>query len=368
MKPFDRLSRRGFLRSSALGGAGLIGAYLLGCGDGDGEPAATATGAPTEPPSAATATAAPTSLRWRRIEPDGSLPSPRHDHSLVSDGDRLVLFGGRDASPLGDTWVYAVGANEWEQVAPGDAPAARFGHNAAWDRPSNRILLFGGQAGSEFFNDVWSFDPETWEWSPLLVNVNTPVPEGRYGAGAALDDTSRLRVSHGFTTSGRFDDTWRLDLAAMGWLDISPPDGEVRPLERCLVRAGWDAARARLLMFGGQSNEAPYLGDTWELTDEGWREIVADPAPLPRNLYAAAFDDASGTFLLYGGRSEAGPEGDLWYLDRDDLWHQVPIAGDAPAARHSHDAAWAASSMSLYVFGGNDGSADLNDLWVLSAT
>ena len=363
-----RISRRALLRSAALGGSGLLAAYLVGCGDGDeAGPAPTATAGVWQPP---TATAAPAVLRWRPLTPSGALPPPRRDHSLVTDGERLILFGGRGPNPLGDTWVYAIASNQWEQVQTIGVPVppVRFGHNAVWDRASNRIILFGGQAeATTFFNDLWAFDPEFWRWSQTSLPAGAPTPSPRYGAGAALDPTGRLLMTHGFTTSGRFDDTWQYGLGEQAWAEITP--GTERPVERCLMRAVWDPRQQRLFIFGGQTNEQPFLGDLWSLFGDDWRQLTRTPAPSARNLYAMIFDEEAFRILLFGGRTESGPVNDLWAFDAgSERWDQLSVDGDSPSARFGHDAVWLADRRTLLMFGGNDGDTDLNDLWELSTS
>ncbi len=164
-----RISRRTLLRSAALGGSGLAGAYLVGCGDGSGEPAATSTVA--APPLASASTTQPTApsgstLRWQQLSPAGGtgpdgdeLPAPRRDHSLIAaasdSGQSLLLFGGRDSAPLGDLWRYDIAQSQWtNKLVANEGPPARHGHNAVWDGPSGKIFVFGGQSGETFFNDL----------------------------------------------------------------------------------------------------------------------------------------------------------------------------------------------------------------------
>jgi hypothetical protein len=358
-KEWGRLSRRAFLRATAIGGGGLLAAYAVGCGDGDGGAAPTATGAATEPAATPTKQPGASTLRWRRLEPAGELPTPRRDHTLVTDGERLVLFGGRDPSPLDDTWIYSIASNQWERSAADTRPAARFGHNAAWDRASNNVLVFGGQAGASFFNDLWAFDPETWQWIPVPLG-SAAVPAARYGAGGALDGAGRLLVTHGFTTQGRFDDTWAFGGGA--WSDVSPAGA--RPIERCLMRAVYDTAGERLLIFGGQTTGTPFLGDTWLLEPAGWRDVTAGGGPSPRNFYALVFDALAGRALLFGGNTADGDTNDLWAFDSaGERWSQPAVEGEPPSRRDGHDAAIAGER--LYVFGGAEGNTNLNDLWVL---
>lgn len=382
-----RVSRRTVLRSAALGGSGLLGAYLVGCAEGNGEPAATSTlAAPTltQPPAPSNST-----FYWQQLSPAGDAPSPRRDHSLVaaaSDGEQwLLLFGGVGSEgELADLWRYDIAGDEWTRLGTG-GPSARHGHNAVYDATTGRMLVFGGQAGETFFNDLWQYEPETGRWTEL--SPAGPVPAARYGAAAArrpnpADVTivgtpqppptgadgrpGQFVVSHGFTNSGRLNDTWRYDIETGVWTDISP-EGK-RPVERCLLRGVWDTIRDRLVVYGGQSTSEPYLSDLWTLSPRGWSELARLPNPGARRLYAMAFSHARLQALLFGGRTADGPKNDLWLFDaQNEFWTEADTFGGPPAPRYGHDAAWAIESQSLYVFGGTDGSSDLNDLWLASS-
>lgn len=381
-----RVSRRSFLRTALVGGTGLAGAYLLACGDGGGEPAATSTLLPGA--AGPTPTSAP--LSWRRVNAIGSgassdeFPPPRRDHSAVWDGSHLYVFGGRNGDrTLGDLWAFGTWAQEsqWNnKLQANEGPPARFGHNAVWApghrQEEGRMLVFGGQGpGGGFYNDTWAYDPATGHWEQLAAGDPAPAP--RYGAAAAVVFGGQLWITHGFTRSGRFDDTWAFSyLTPTGWKQITP--AAPRPVERCLMRAVADSFGshgARLLMFGGQTTNTPFLGDLWALEPRAsspglptysWREIGAGPKPSPRKFYAWVFDDVAGQAVLFGGDTEAGPVNDLWAFDTEgERWSQLTPQGEAPSPRVGHDAA-KASGASVFVFGGNDGSADLNELWVLS--
>jgi hypothetical protein len=308
---------------------------------------------------------------WRTLEPLGELPPARRDHVFVSDdtGDTVFLFGGRsEAGPLDDLWRYDVDANRWVAVnPPGDKPAPRFGHNAAFDADTGRLLLFGGQAGSSFFNDLWAFEVKSGAWIRL---ASGGAPQPRYGAGSGFDPLTRaLYVTHGFTDQGRFDDTWTLSTDAR-WNDVSPGSGE-RPEKRCLLRSLADPERTRLILFGGQSNSAPFLGDLWKLDLGGsWRQLrPAGPSPAPRNLYSLVKAGRMPVALLFGGNTSAGKSDELWLLDlARDSWRQVgqELLNQGPGARDGHDAAWLEQRQSMLIFGGRAGS-ELNDLWELTA-
>ncbi len=372
-----RLGRRAALRSGLILLAGGAAYSFVGCGDDDNDtpsPAATSSTTPAAasstatPPPATASGGLPTMATWRMLETPGLRPAPRRDHSLTGDGrgEFVYLFGGRgDAGPLADLWVYDVRAGTWTELAASGGPAPRFGHNAALDPASGQMVMFGGQAGATFFGDAWGYGIESGEWSLLAADGAGPRP--RYGAASAFDAAARtLLISHGFTNDGRFDDTWSMAGGVAAWRELSPASGE-RPIRRCLVRGTYDAGRERLLIFGGQSNEAPFHGDLWALdrASGGWTELPAGPAP--RNLYALAQPGDAPYFIIAGGATAEGDSNDVWLFDfAGESWHEVTPQGAPPAPRHGHDATWLAARGSMLMFGGQAGGSHSDELWELT--
>ena len=304
---------------------------------------------------------------WRQIPPAGDFrqgaaitPWSRTRRALAY----ICSAGARTARLSGDLWVYDVEAAAWSQLATDGGPAARFGHNAILDPSRGRVVVFGGQAGGAFFSDVWAYEPAANSWSEIAAEGAGPAQ--RYGAGGALDPlTESLVISHGFTNQGRFDDTWEFSLGQAQWVDDSPTQGE-RPLRRCLLRTVVDIRRNRMLLFGGQSNQAPFHGDLWafDFAGRNWSELAGGPSP--RNLYSAVVRDDQPTMLLFGGNTESGESNELWALDlTSDQWSSIALDGP-PSARSGHDAAWLAERNSMLLFGGRDSNGDLNDLWELA--
>jgi hypothetical protein len=360
-----RISRRQLLRGVLLGGAGLAAASVVGCNDDDNR-----TDAPSQSASpVGTATIFPTPVaalatpQWSRISPASPPPPPRRDHSLVTDGRRLYLFGGRNADTLGDLWVYDLESARWAEVtAPGPQP--RFGHNAVYAAVGADMLVFGGQAQG-FFNDLWTYTPTAGTWQQIPAAAG---PSPRYGAAAAGPGEPVI-VSHGFTDTGRFDDTW--SFGAGSWGELSPSGGP-RPIERCLTRAVFDPVSGAFILFGGQTDSNPYLGDTWKFTfsetpaGNAWTEIVTEQAPSPRNLFSMVWDDERQRTLVFGGRAKSGSTNDVWAFDSaSGRWSEVATQGEPPSARSGHDAVWLPGRRSMVVFGGQDDGGDRDDLWEL---
>jgi len=302
----------------------------------------------------ALATPASADAAWRPLQTEGRAPAARFDHGLAATGTRSVyLFGGqRGSRSLGDLWRLDPRARRWRRLRPpGIRPEPRFGHNLLAE-PGGTLLLFGGQAGSRFFGDIWRYDPAANAWTRLAPG---PGPEPRYGAGAALDAAGALWITHGFTTDGRFDDTWALAGGQLADRSAAGP----RPLRRCLIQAAH--AAGGLFVFGGQSDPAPYRDDLWrfDTATAEWRELRPARRPSRRNRYAAA--QTTDEWFIHGG---AGPRGEL-----RDLWRYHfatgavrRLGGRGPAARSGHALAVAGSR--LVLFGGATDGRERRDTWI----
>ena len=356
------ISRRRFLHTALIGGSGLAAAALVGCGDDSGSDS-NESAAATATPGVITTTPEPTltAPRWGRLPEAGPVPPARRDHSLVTDSQRLYLFGGRDSAPRGDFWVYNLSSAQWTEITAA-GPSPRFGHNTIYSAIGSNMVVFGGQ-GDGFFNDVWTYTPTSGRWTQA-PSAGGPSP--RYGAASA-GPGEPIIVSHGFTDTGRFNDSW--SYGAGSWGDISPAGP--RPIERCLTRAVFDQVSGAFILFGGQTDSAPYLGDSWQLAFDGaetsWTEITSDRSPSPRNLFSMVWDDERRRALLFGGQTDSGPVNDVWVFDAQEAsWSQLATQGEAPSPRSGHDAVWLPGRRSMLVFGGQDDNGDQADLWELA--
>jgi hypothetical protein len=361
------MTRRAFVGRVAAVATAAAGIYTVGCGNDDKPSPSSQTTGPTEPVPTPTSEINAAAAEWRRLEVTGDGPAPRRDHSFTFNADDgfYYVFGGRaGGTALADLWVLDAGAPSWRRAhAVGSAPEPRFGHNAFYDAQGRRLVVALGQGARSFFNDVWAYAEGAWT---RLDDGSAGNPQTRYGSGSAYDaQGNRLLISHGFTDSGRFDDTWAFDLGARVWARV-PVAGPL-PIKRCLTRSAWLSSTQRFLMFAGQTDSEPFLGDFWWLDVAGgaWLEQRPDVRPGARNLYAAAMDDRRGRWIVTTGNTPDGPVNDAWAYDvAAATWTRIAPAGELPPARSGADAAVAGDA--LHLFGGNDGQTDLADVWSLS--
>jgi hypothetical protein len=292
----------------------------------------------------------------------GVSPSARQDHTWTVDGEagKAYLFGGLVTDgPSSELWSFDLATDTWTLLEPaGERPEARFGHTATWVVGAG-LVIWSGQGASDFFDDIWAYDPAANSWTQLPSAG--AVPEARYGSCASLGPDGQLWISHGFTEDdGRFADTRSYDFATGTWTDRTPA-GDV-PVKRCLHDCFW-ADNGRLILYGGQTTGVPALGDIWALDPNtgAWQEGLAQEAP-PRQLYALSSD---GIVVFGGGSLDGGFLSDTLALDWGAMQlHELDVSG-APSAR-SGATLITVPDRGLLLFGGMNADGLLGDLWELS--
>ena len=126
--------------------------------------------------------AAPTANTWNQQFPNTSPPTLAF--AAMADDPatgQVVLFGGENGTTyLNQTWTWN-GAT-WTEQATTANPSPRVGASLAWDPTSNQLVLFGGKDGTgTYLND-------TWTWSGTAWTPVTPATSPGVRAGAALGE------------------------------------------------------------------------------------------------------------------------------------------------------------------------------------
>ena len=134
--------------------------------------------------------------------------------------------------------------------------------------------------------------------------------------------------------------------------------------------AVYDAARGRVVIFGGTGPGGGYSAQTLAWNGTAW-SIVAEQGPAPREDALLAYDVARQRVVLHGGRTRAGSgqitvHTDTWELDGS-VWTRVSTTG--PAARTHAAFAYDAARARSVLFGGFGGDdARLTDTWAWNGT
>ena len=328
-------------------------------------PSAASTASPPSvvPSASPESSAAPVISSWRKLEADG--PSAREDHTWTLDPATRTayLFGGRDGSTVrGDLWAFDLATDQWRKLDPGGSdPAARFGHEAVWVDGVG-VVVWAGQAGpTEFFDDLWAYDPAANAWGRLPNDGDRPV--ARYGSCSAVGQDGRLWISHGFTEDGvRFSDTRAYDFAAGRWSDETT-EGD-QPVVRCL-HACWLTADGDLALYAGQTTGVRALGDLWQLADGQWARVEGT-LPPERNLPAVARHGEDA--VVFGGLALDGDYlRDVYRVDGTTLaFERLRPEGSRPQARAGAALIDDPGAARLLLFGGTGSGDAFADTWELT--
>lgn len=161
-------------------------------------------------------------------------------------------------------------APPWLTVATG-GPGPRSGHGMIYDEARREVVLFGGQA---------------------------------YGAYPRPGQPSYFGLE-------RVNDTWTWN--GVAWSRKSPATS---PPHREEFALAWDAARQRVVMFGGRANGV-FLNDTWEWNGTDWNQVFPTTTPVARSRPAMCYDRVRQETLMLGGDLASGGD---YYAERKKLW------------------------------------------------
>lgn len=304
--------------------------------------------------------------------------------------DQLVVFGGLPQAggvPLNDVWaspgIVAAGQTNtkipfhFEPIFPtGTAPSARYGHAAAYDSLSNRMIVFAGATSStSCMNDVWLLDDAnsangTPNWLPVAASGS--LPPARSSFNAAYDPKSNsLIVFGGSNCAGGFlSDVWVLsnangEVGTPTWTQLSPSG--LGPSARENSSAIYDSTNNVLTVYGGDAGSAG-LSDIWTLSNANgqggtptWTRLTpTGTAPSARTGQSAVYDSANNRMIVYGGINTLTSKtylGDTWILTFANgiggtpSWISERVTGTAPQMRF-HVAFYSAADNDMFIFGG----------------
>ncbi|HET7538843.1 MAG TPA: kelch repeat-containing protein [Polyangiaceae bacterium] len=204
---------------------------------------------------------------WKELCPAGACtraPSARASHRMAFDpaSKRVLLFGGSDGLPLGDSWEWSDG-NGWQQTCESAtnrvageggaagagfapcAPPARDDHAMAYDPISQRVLMFGGHDGRTELGDLWAYEHSTWIEVNEFSGDASPAVSGHvmaYDPGAKV-----MLVTGGLRSDVEANASYGLLTESMTWLKAREI-GEV-PSQRAHGSLTYDESAQRLVFY-----------------------------------------------------------------------------------------------------------------------
>jgi hypothetical protein len=295
---------------SARGIVAAVAVLVAGCTTDAGTPTPVPAG-PPEPSPAPTVEA----VAWETLE---SMPTPRSEVAAATDGRRIVVAGGFDASgaTVGTVEILDLTTGSWS--AGPDLPiAVNHPMASAFD---GTVAVLGGYVGPGLrtpTDRAFVLREDGWDELPRM-----PEPRGAGGAAEVDDD---LFVAGGVGLGGLAREVFRLDLDTGAWSTIEGP-----PTAReHLGVAGHDGV---LYVVGGRTGGIGSNLDAMEAFDVDtgqWRTLA--PVPTARGG-SAATATANGLVVSVGGEEQAGTFDEAEAFDAArERWFSLP---PTPTARH----------------------------------
>ena len=307
-----------------------------------------------------------------------AVPARRYSHATMFDAlrDRLLVTGGYANGWQSDLWAWSEPGG-WQSLATSGTPFPDVGGAAsAYDSFRDRWFFLSGGNAQYFGHKLDRLGAlalaGTPAWSAPLASG---APPGRSDHSAIYDAVrdrivvfgGRRRISASDDTGWGYDDTWALSLATMGWSAITPAG--TLPPPRGAHQAFYDAARDRMIVFGGNRYAGDYviepLDDAWTLSLGGTPAWTPLGPPAPESG-EALLDPESDRLVVFAPGGERA-----WELSLADptAWTALPAGSVAPGARNGTRLALDRTNRRAFRFGGQMGvapAASRNDLWGFS--
>ncbi|MCX5973612.1 MAG: hypothetical protein NTU59_02835 [Coprothermobacterota bacterium] len=295
-------------------------------------------------------------------------PRPASSAAMTYDvaARKAVLFGGySDSQKYGaETYAYDLAGNSWVNRTPTTVPHARSGHVMVYDPFAERTILFGGYfsyGGSTYYDDTWTYEYAANTWSNRTPTV---APNVRTEAAMVFDTNHRRAILFGgFAEPGGLrSDTWEYDSTANLWTDRTPTNA---PSNRLGHAMAYDPVHDKVVLFGGDTNEAHLNAQTWvyDYPTNSWTEMHPPSAPSGRSGHSMFYDPVHRVVVLYGGQGP-GAISDAWAYDYGtNSWTAIGTVTQPPARREQALVYHSYLGKGI-LFGGNR-NGNHNDTWSL---
>lgn len=240
------------------------------------------------------------------VQTGGEVPSPRVGHAAALVSNVMIVWGGdtrQDASQPQDDGLYLLNlvSREWSHVSTyGTGPVGRYGHAATM--VGSRFFVFGGQVDTQFMNDLWSFDLNSlrtraqWE---LCEPTTAERPPERTGH-VCVTFGEKVFVFGGTDGQYHYNDTWSYDTNTHQWSELTCIGFIPSP------REGHSAALVDdvIYVFGGRGVDGKDLGDlaAFKISNQRWY-MFQNMGPSPSSRSGHAMASVGTRVFVLGGES-----------------------------------------------------------------
>ena len=287
-------------------------------------------------------------------------PSGRSGSScftLSSDDPRIFIHGGAsETDTFKDMYILNTHTNKWTKAHTFNAPRQRTYHTTLMVGPNPKKEGKAAIPRLLCYGGIWkgTLDIDVW-----LLEEWGVMKDGTRGANKLMPQPKK---ELGKAPKGRKEDVW----------EKRPCAGHV-PIARSNHTATSIAGKY-LIVFGGW--HGAFVNDLYVLDINSWtwalRECTLSTVAqfggmiAPRAGHTATLVKGR-KIVVFGGQNQSGQLSDVWVLDTIKWeWDRPMIAGTPPVGRSGHTAAYSVAEDKIFFFGGWDGRSVHEGLTVLS--
>jgi hypothetical protein len=271
-------------------------------------------------------------------------------------GQWVWLSGDSSGSFLGNFGIQGV-------PSPNNVPPALY-EACEWTDRNGNFWLYGGVGiNTNTYAALWKYDPITNEWTwmkgpsstsfvgnygTLGVSSPTNLPPCRFTSLSWADEENNLWFYGGIDGywSGNYGDLWKYNIGTneWTWMDVGQfnpiygslgiPDTGNTPGFRGETAASWHVKSAdgeNLWLFGGDNGNGGRKNDLWKynIQNKTWTWVKGDSSANQPGIYGAReienslnvpggrwvyskWKDEAGNFWVFGGNNNSGAVNDLW--------------------------------------------------------
>jgi PBP4 family serine-type D-alanyl-D-alanine carboxypeptidase len=247
----------------------------------------------------------PATNAWTVQAVGANAPAGRLGHAQVlsQDGTKFYIFSGSAAAGrLNDIAEYTIATNSWTtfdttgQVKP-DVRSLPCGVSI---NNGTKLLFFGGSQGTaKFFNDLWTFDLATRQWSQIAASG--PIPVGRSGSSCVMDGNTMIVFGGHISGTTKVNEILKFDTVSNTWL-VNPTPAGTLPTVRTTHAAVLTSDRV-MIVFGGTSGTNLNSIAKYDVESNTWLTTApTGSAPSVRDSPVGVYVPATNQVLIWGGQ------------------------------------------------------------------
>ena len=261
----------------------------------------------------------------------------------------------------GELSLKTIDTENWHEApASISSPSERYRHSMVYLDGLNKGVLFGGDNESwpgSYIGDTWTYDVLYNSWKEMSPSTS---PDARRGHDMVYSSQANKVILFGGRTSlGYQSDCWIYDPILDNWTEMSP---SVAPEDRFYHKMVYSSQSDTVVLYGGNNGDTE-LNDTWvyDLNKDNWTQMFPVQNPGPRRYTSMVYLPESDQVLLFGGWNGTNDLNDTWIYDiPQNNWFPInPVT--TPSARRNHCMVYLEHTDQIFLYGGTSGS---DESWI----